>query len=370
MTLTVFPVPGIPQVRAGDDLAALVARALRRCHLPLADGDVLVVSSKVVSKALGLTAPAQDKATVVAGESERVVAERVTAGGLSRVVAARAGPVMAAAGVDASNTGGDHLLLLPRDPDTVCRELHSRLCAAFGVRRLGVILSDTAGRPWRIGQTDFALGAYGVEVVEDLRGTVDADGRGLEVTTRAVADELAAAADLVKGKARAIPVALVRGLPAGARAPAGLDGARSLVRQGPGDWFSYGSAEAVRAALGVEPGSELAMGVGIASTSPEPTTTRVARAVAVAIHAAADVGVDVGPGRVVVTGPDAVDRGIAAARICVALWGEGLVGVVEDRDAAGADAVVVAVRASAGAGAEAGAASAPSGGRGVDAGLR
>ncbi len=345
--LTITPVPGLPEVRAGDDLAGLVAEGLRRAGLSLVDGDVLVVSSKVASKAMGLTARAADRAAVMASESVRVVAERVTGDRLTQVVEAKAGPVMAAAGVDASNTGGaDHLLLLPHHPDAVCRELHARLTAAFSVARLGVVLSDTAGRPWRAGQTDFALGAFGVDVTDDLRGALDADGRPLEVTTRAVADELAAAADLVKGKVAAIPVALVRGLVDGVPvARADMDGARALVRTGPADWFAYGWAEAVRAALGVEPGSALAMRLGLASTAPEPVPARVARAVSVAIHATRSVGVDVGDDEVVVTGEDPVERGVAAARIAVALWGEGLLGEVDTDERRSADAVVVRVLA-------------------------
>jgi len=324
VTLTLTPLVGMPEVRAGDDLAALITTALAASGLTLEDGDVLVVSSKIASKALGLTAPSSERQAVIAAESDWVLAERTTGDRVTRVVKARGGPVMAAAGVDASNTGGaDHLLLLPHDPDGVCRELHTRLCSASSVTRLGIVLSDTAGRPWRTGQTDFALGAFGIEVVDDLRGGVDADGRALEVTTRAVADEVAAAGDLVKGKADAVPVAHVRGLGDDVvEARPGMPGARDLVRTGPGDWFGLGRAEAVRAALGVEPGSELAERVGIASSEPEPLAVRVGRAVATAIHDLPGVGVDVGVEQVVVTAEDAVDRGIAAARIAVALWGE------------------------------------------------
>lgn len=342
MTLTITPVVGIPEVQSGDDLAALVASALTASGLTVHDGDVLVVSSKVASKALGLTASATDRDAVIAAESEWVVAERVSAGRLTRVVKARAGPVMAAAGVDASNTGDtDQLLLLPHDPDAVCRELHERLCRTFSVSRLGIILSDTAGRPWRTGQTDFALGAFGIEVVDDLRGDLDADGRRLEVTTRAVADEIAAAADLVKGKTEAVPVAHVRGLGHGVVEPrADLPGARELVRTGPNDWFGHGRAESVRAALGVEPGSDLAEQIGIASTAEESLTTRLGRAVATAIHDLPEVGVDIGRGEVVVSGEDALVVGVAAGRLGVALWGEWLAGRTTDR---GATWVTIAV---------------------------
>ena len=345
MTLVVTAVTGIPEVRAGDDLASLIADALRAGGLDLEDGDVLVVSSKVASKSLGLTAPTAERSAVIDAESDAVVAERLVDGRLTQVVRAKAGPVMAAAGVDASNTGGlDHLLLLPRDPDDVCRRLHERLAAAFDVTRLAVVLSDTAGRPWRSGQTDFALGAHGLVVSDDLRGGTDADGRPLHVTSRAVADELAAAAELVKGKASALPVAHVRG--AGdsvVAARPGMPGARDLVRTGPGDWFALGHVEAVRAALGVLPGSRLAGQVGIAATEEEPRSVKVARAVATAIHDLAEVGADAGNDEVVVTG-EAVDRGLAAARIAVALWAEGLEGRITERST---DALVISVTSAA-----------------------
>lgn len=336
MTVTIVAVPGIPEVREGDDLALLIGDALASSGLRLADGDVLVVSSKVASKAMGLTAAPTDPDAVVAAESEAVVAERLAGARLTRVVRARAGPVMAAAGVDASNTGGrDVLLLLPHDPDAVCRDLHARLSRRTGVRRLAVVLSDTAGRPWRVGQTDFALGAHGLLVCEDLRGGRDADGRPLRVTQRAVADEIAAAADLVKGKASALPVAVVRGLGdlvpgGGARPP----GARSLLREGDEDWFRQGCWEAVRAALGVEPGSGLSARLGIASTAPEEPATRVARAVAVAVHDMPGVGVDVGEQNLVVTGDDDFTLGVATARLLAALRGERLTGTVHHRTAA------------------------------------
>ena len=166
---------------------------------------MVVVSSKVASKALGLVA--SDRESAVAAATVRVVAERTMPDGrVTRVVESASGPVMAAAGVDASNTGGsDGVLLLPTDPDGVCASLLAALQRAFGVTRLGVVLSDTSGRPWREGQVDFALGAAGLTVLDDLRGAVDADGRPLAVTARAIADEVAAAADLVKGKVDAVP---------------------------------------------------------------------------------------------------------------------------------------------------------------------
>jgi coenzyme F420-0:L-glutamate ligase/coenzyme F420-1:gamma-L-glutamate ligase len=320
--LTLLPITGVPEVREGDDLAALIVRCAAASGSALEDGDVVVVSSKVVSKALGLWAFG-DRDAVVTAESTRVVAERLSGGRVTQIVESAAGPVMAAAGVDASNTGGrDGLLLLPRDPDGEADRLRSALLAATGLSRIGVIISDTAGRPWRAGQTDFALGAAGVSLVDDLRGGVDADGQPLVVTTRAVGDELAAAAELVKGKAEAIPAAIARGsgLAVEGRGPS----ARSLLRAGPHDWFEYGSAEAVRASLGIEPGTEAARGVGLAAAGVEDPATRVGRAIAVALHAVPDAAVSSGGDRVTVHAADGYTLGLAAARLQAALWGEGL----------------------------------------------
>lgn len=325
--VTVLPVVGIPEVAAGDDLGELVAAGLDRSGLQLLPGDIVVVSSKVASKALGLVASSEDRAAVVAGQTVRVVAERVSDGQVTRIVESAAGPVMAAAGVDASNVGGrGGVLLLPHDPDAVCRGLRESLTGRTGVAPVGVILSDTAGRPWRVGQTDFALGAAGVGVVDDLRGGLDADGRGLMVTARAVADEIAAAADLVKGKVSRVPVALVRGLAAQVSVEDG-PGARSLVRTGAGDWFALGSHEAVRAALGVTPGTPRAVEVGLRPTAGNDHDAAVRRAVTAARLPLGDLAADVevtGTGPLVVTGPDAVAVGMVAARLCVALAGEGL----------------------------------------------
>jgi coenzyme F420-0:L-glutamate ligase / coenzyme F420-1:gamma-L-glutamate ligase len=331
--LTVLPVLGIGEVTAGADLAALVVDALAAAGSPLTAGDCLVVSSKVVSKSLGLTWHGTREDAVAAG-TVRVVAERGTGHGVTRVVEAVAGPVMAAAGVDASNTGpGDELLLLPEDPDAEAARLRANLLDLLELRSgtpLAVVLSDTAGRPWRAGLTDLAIGCAGLTVLEDLRGATDHDGRELHVTMRAVADEVAAAADLVKGKADGIPAALVRGVnPHWLVADA--VGARTLVRVGPGDWFALGHVEAVRAALGVEPGSAAAHEVGIRSVAPdEALTARVARVVALALldvpDGAADVGVDEyrGTAEVSLGAPDDYDLGRLVVRAEVAAASEGL----------------------------------------------
>jgi coenzyme F420-0:L-glutamate ligase / coenzyme F420-1:gamma-L-glutamate ligase len=239
------PLLGMPEVRPGDDLASLVLDAMSANGMALRDGDLLVISSKVASKALGLTAPAGDRAAAVLSQARRVVAERDTPLGVTRVVEAVAGPVMAAAGVDASNTGADDVvLLLPPDPDAVARDLRETILQRTPGVNVGVVLSDTAGRAWRVGQTDFALGSAGVRLVDDLRGGQDADGRPLSVTERCVGDEIAAAADLVKGKLTAIPVAVVRGLPAGVVTETDAT-ARHLVRSGTDDLFWLGTAEAL-----------------------------------------------------------------------------------------------------------------------------
>jgi coenzyme F420-0:L-glutamate ligase/coenzyme F420-1:gamma-L-glutamate ligase len=321
--LTVVPLTGMPEVADGDDLVLLLTAAATAAGLTLTDGDVLVISSKIVSKSLGLWSDSADRGAAVADQTVRVVAERMSGDRVTRIVHSVAGPVMVAAGVDASNTGGrDEVLLLPRDPDAEAEQLRVALLAATGLRRLGVLLSDTAGRPWRFGQTDFALGAAGVAVVDDLSGGVDADGKALSVTARAVGDELAAAADLVKGKADAIPAAVVRGTDCALeeRGP----GARVLIRVGPEDWFDHGRAEAVRAALGTAPGSPEALDDGIAMVGPEEVAPRLRRAVAVALRGAPDAGVDVGGDVLSVSAPTAYQLGVAVSRLQVALWGEGL----------------------------------------------
>ncbi len=338
--VTVVPVTGIGEVTTGSDLGRILLDALRAQGLTLVDGDVLVVSSKLVSKAQGLREHA-DREEVVARQSRRVVAERLTSVGTTRIVESVAGPVMTAAGVDASNTGPEGgVLVLPPDPDLAARDLYAALVAAHAPAPLplvGVVLSDTSGRTWREGQVDFALGACGLRVLDDLRGGTDADGRPLSVTARAVADEVAAAADLVKGKASGVPAALVRGLPEGTTTPPVGRGAAELLRSGPTDWFALGASEAVRSALGVPPGSAAAREVGLASVFPEERETRLARALRLARH-----GVDPEAATVTVTapspeltevrvsGPDPVAVGRLSARVEIALHSERLAGPLAD----------------------------------------
>ena len=239
---------GVPEVRAGDDLAVLVGDALAADDDPghrLVDGDVVVVTSKVVSKAEGRVVTADDREQAITDETVRVVATRVHEHGVTRIVENRLGLVMAAAGVDASNTPGGTVLLLPLDPDASARALRAALQTRFGVR-LGVLVTDTAGRAWREGLTDITIGAAGVRVLDDLRGTVDTFGRPLEMTVAAVADEVASAAELVKGKASGRPVAVVRGVGHLVTDDDG-PGARPLVRASDKDMFRLGTAEAFEA---------------------------------------------------------------------------------------------------------------------------
>lgn len=236
--LSVWALAGIPEVRPGDDLVRLIAAA---AGSTLQDGDILVVTSKIVSKAEGRVLRASDREAAIDAETVRVVATR----GQTRIVQNRLGIVSAAAGVDASNTPPGTVLLLPVDPDASARALAAGLRLALGVE-VGVLVSDTLGRAWREGQTDHAIGAGGVRVFEDLRGGTDAEGRPLVVTMPCVADELCAAADLVKGKTARMPVAVVRGR---ADLVGGLDlpGASTIVRPLDRDMFRLGADEAYAA---------------------------------------------------------------------------------------------------------------------------
>ncbi|MGW0897504.1 coenzyme F420-0:L-glutamate ligase, partial [Streptomyces goshikiensis] len=230
-------VPGIPEVRPGDDLAALIAAAAPG----LRDGDVLLVTSKIVSKAEGRIVRADSREDAIDAETVRVVARR----GPLRIVENRQGLVMAAAGVDASNTEPGTVLLLPEDPDASAAAIRAGLRAALSVD-VGVVVTDTFGRPWRTGLTDVAIGAAGVRVLDDLRGATDAHGNPLSATVVATADELAAAGDLVKGKAARLPVAVVRGL---AHVLGEGRTAAELVRAPGDDMFRLGTSEAVREAV-------------------------------------------------------------------------------------------------------------------------
>ena len=234
--LTITAVGGLPEIKAGADLAALIAEAAPG----LADGDILVITSKIVSKAEG-RAVQGDREAAIDAETVRLVARR----GPTRIVETRHGLVLAAAGVDVSNTEPGTVVLLPTDPDGSARRLRAGVRQRLGVR-VGVVISDTMGRPWRTGQTDTAIGAAGLLPLRDYRGHADTFGMPLEVTIAAVADELAAAADLVKGKTAGIPVAVVRGL-AGLVTDADGPGAQALIRPPGEDMFRFGSADVLAA---------------------------------------------------------------------------------------------------------------------------
>ena len=236
----ILPVAGLPEFRTGDDLAAALATAAPW----LRDGDVVVVTSKVISKCEGRVVPAPAdpderdalRRRLIDAEAVRVLARK----GRTLITENRNGIVQAAAGVDGSNVGATELALLPVDPDGSAAALRDSLRERLGVT-VAVLVTDTMGRAWRNGQTDAAIGSAGLPVLYGYAGAVDRHGNELVVTEVAVADEIAAAADLVKGKLTAVPVAVVRGLEL---ADDGSTAAR-LLRGGEDDLFWLGTAESL-----------------------------------------------------------------------------------------------------------------------------
>ena len=239
LSVTCLPIHGVREVVEGDDVAGLLARAV-----DLEDGDILVVTSKVISKAEGQVLPLK-RDEALADETDRTVAWR----GQTSIVRTHHGLVMAAAGIDASNTEAGTVVLLPRDPDASARRMREALARGIG-RNVAVLVTDTAGRAWRTGQTDIAIGAAGLDVLHDYSGRTDPHGNELATTLPAIADELAGAADLVKRKLDRRPAAVVRGLHGlvlrpGAHGP----GASALIREESQDMFGLGAREAVLSAL-------------------------------------------------------------------------------------------------------------------------
>jgi len=272
--LTVTAPDGVPEVREGDDLAALLLPLV-----DLADGDIVVVTSKAVSKAEGQVVEG-DREEWITSETVRLVARR----GATRIVRNRLGLTMAAAGVDASNVARGSVVLLPLDPDASAVRLRTAIAERTG-RNVGVIVTDTAGRAWREGQTDIAVGAAGVVVLESFEGRLDEHGNELAVTAPAVADEIASVAELAQGKLGGRPFAVVRGradlvLEPGDDGP----GARALVRHDGGDLFGYGAREAVLRALLRHPADAAPFGAPV----PAAELVELLAGFGVAAHAAGD----------------------------------------------------------------------------------
>lgn len=264
--VTAFAPDGVPEVGAGDDLAALLLE-----RIELRAGDVVVVTSKVVSKSEGRVVVGTDRDAALPGETVRVVARR----GPTTIVRTRHGLTMAAAGIDASHVARGSVVLLPLDPDASARGLRAALQARTGLT-LGVLVTDTAGRAWREGQTDIAIGAAGVRVVESFLGRLDSHGNELAVTAPAVADEVAGMVELAQGKLGGRPFAVVRG-----RADLVLEpdddgpGAVALVRPDGADLFGYGAREAVVRALRGDPGDRLPFGAPAAAAEVAQAVTLV-----------------------------------------------------------------------------------------------
>lgn len=232
-SVTVVGIEGIGEVAPGDDVAGVILEAMKGSSVRLVDGDVVVVTHKIVSKAEGRIVDLESDHPdahryLIEDEAVRIIRRR----GPLVIAETKHGFICANAGVDRSNAGPARAILLPEDPDRSANRIRIRLERAFAAT-LAVIISDTFGRAWRRGLTDVAIGVAGMEAITDLRGQKDAYGKVLEVTEIATADEIAAAADLVMGKAAGIPVAVVSGV----AWLSGSSGVGSLIRPADEDLF-------------------------------------------------------------------------------------------------------------------------------------
>jgi coenzyme F420-0:L-glutamate ligase/coenzyme F420-1:gamma-L-glutamate ligase len=312
--LEIWGVEGIPEIESGDDLG----RALIRADAGLRDGDIVVVTSKVVSKAEDrlVSGTREDH---LAAESVRVVAKR----GDTQIVETHHGFVLAAAGIDASNVPAGTVALLPLDPDASAAKVRNTLLTEIGVD-VAVIISDTMGRPWRDGVIDTAIGAAGLDVRWDLRGQRDTAGHLLEATVIAIADELASAADLVKGKLAATPVAVIRGFPFTRSDPD--PGARPLIRPSADDMFRLGTREAKHQLVADSaPVSPNVKGERRLGGNTDDVLVRLALDAVATDGVALSVGSD---GGTVTASGDPLLVGIALGRLLAALAAENLRGSI------------------------------------------
>lgn len=244
--ITIHAPEGIAEITPDSDLAGEIIAACTGDPVGgLRDGDVVVVTSKIVSKKEGRSFPAEDKLALRRAETVRTVARKMS----TAIVATHHGLVQAAAGIDASNVASGTILALPEDPDTSAVRLRADLAARSGTN-IAIVISDTAGRAWRVGQTDHAIGCAGITGLISYAGQQDAHGNELRVTLTAVADELAAAGDLAKNKLGGRPVAVIRGMAHLVTSPDDPgQPARDITRPVDEDLFSHGSRESVLAAL-------------------------------------------------------------------------------------------------------------------------
>jgi len=344
VTVELVPITGLPEIAPGDDLAALLAPRLRAAGIT--DGDVVVVTSKIVSKAESRLVPGTDRASAVAEETVRVVARR----GDLVIAETRHGFVCANAGVDASNLDDGVLALLPEDPDGSAAGLRAALEHDLGLTRLGVVVTDTFGRAWRTGLVNVAIGCAGLPAVVDLRGRTDHHGRALEVTVVAYADEVAAASGLVMAKAARVPVAIVRGM----EAPDAPDGpASDLIRPAEEDLFRTSPLEALRTAgpaafaSGEVPRVPLEEAISVATAGPWSlprglrltvvTTEDGRRAVRPLIEAAGTLPADAPVVIVATASPGAIglEAGALLERLRLALGAQGLAVVAATPDETG-----------------------------------